>query len=353
MEISVCDTANLKKPICKVRVEKEKAGRGHFDSGSRIAEAYARTPPPAEIFKRCSLRATFFIIFAPNKVPYMAWILRPVVLFVLIAGIAQQAQAQSDSTLPSRKEKIYNVNWKVELPVGVAALCISPFGFQALDRTSMFDKEDALALNPADINAFDRPGAFTDPAKFTISQHRSDLFLNISVLSPLVLALDKRVRKDWLDLISMYLVAHTFDNAVYFAAAFPIRRARPYIYNPEVPLDAKVGIAKSNSFFSGHVSFAATSTFFLAKVYTDYHGIKGWKRVGLFAAAAVPPSLVGVYRMRAGKHFRTDVLTGLLVGGASGILVPELHRNLRKHKQLSLSPYYSGEGSGVAVTIKL
>ncbi|MRG45734.1 hypothetical protein GFS24_11445 [Chitinophaga sp. SYP-B3965] len=42
LEISICDTANLKKPICKVRVDREKGGKGQFDSGMRIGDAYAK-----------------------------------------------------------------------------------------------------------------------------------------------------------------------------------------------------------------------------------------------------------------------------------------------------------------------
>lgn len=42
LEISICDTANLKKPICKVRVDREKGGKGQFDTGMRIGDAYAK-----------------------------------------------------------------------------------------------------------------------------------------------------------------------------------------------------------------------------------------------------------------------------------------------------------------------
>lgn len=42
MEIAICDTADLKKPVCKIRMEKEKGGKEQFDTGVRIGEAYAR-----------------------------------------------------------------------------------------------------------------------------------------------------------------------------------------------------------------------------------------------------------------------------------------------------------------------
>ncbi|WP_343702118.1 phosphatase PAP2 family protein [Chitinophaga sp.] len=269
------------------------------------------------------------------------------ILFFLFLCAGKAACAQSDTG------KIYSVNWKYELPIPVAALTASYFGFQALDRTSAYKPEDLNGLNPDRINRFDRPVAFNNPALFKSAQKSSDLFLNISILSPVALMLDRRIRKDWLDLLSMYLVSHAVDNAIYFGAAFPIRRTRPYVYNPQVAEEEKVGIAKSNSFFSGHVSFAATSTFFLAKVYTDYHQIKGLKRVAIYSAAAVPPALVGFYRVRAGKHFRTDVILGFLIGASTGIVVPELHRRIRKNERLSISPFYGQEGSGLSLHVKI
>ncbi len=262
------------------------------------------------------------------------------------------SHAQLDSLRPDNK--VYKVDLKYELPGSLLFMTASYFGFRELDRVATFDESDVLKLNPQNINGFDRSAAFYNPAGFDKAQAHSDLFLNISIASPVLLALDGKIRKDWLDLVTMYLVTHAADNIVYFATAFPIRRARPLTYNPEVPMAVKVGEARSNSFFSGHVSFSATSTFFLVKVLTDYHHIKGWQRIALYTAAAVPPGLVGYYRMRAGKHFKTDVMLGMLVGASSGILIPELHRKLKKNKSLALQPYFSpiDGASGLSLSLK-
>jgi membrane-associated phospholipid phosphatase len=255
------------------------------------------------------------------------------------------AHGQLDSLPPDTK--VYKVDLKYELPGSLLFMTASYFGFRELDRVATFDESDVLKLNPQNINSFDRSAAFYNPANFDKAQSQSDLFLNISIASPVLLALDGRIRKDWLDLVTMYLVTHAADNIVYFATAFPIRRARPLTYNPEVPMAVKTGEARSNSFFSGHVSFSATSTFFLAKVFTDYHHIKGWKRIALYTVATIPPGLVGYYRMRAGKHFKTDVMLGMVVGASSGILIPELHRKLKKNKHLAMQPYFSPvDGAG-------
>lgn len=264
-----------------------------------------------------------------------------------------QAIAQTD-TLPEKKhrEKIYKMHLKYELTGSAGLVVASYYGFRALDRTATMTADEVAKLNVNHINSFDRSIVNMNPAGFEKAQSRSDFFLNFSIASPVLLMIDKRMRKDWLDLLTLYMVSHAADNAIYFGAAFAVRRARPFTYNPDIPMDQRTGEAKNNSFFSGHVSFAATSTFFLAKVLTDYHHIKGWQRLAIFGVAAVPPAMVGYYRMRSARHFKTDVLLGLLVGGTSGIAIPELHRITKKHDKVSMSPYFSPDGaSGLTFNI--
>ncbi len=265
-----------------------------------------------------------------------------ITLWVCLA--TYQCYSQSDSLVHT---PIYAVKPRYELTAGVGLTVVSFFGFRQLDRVANMDKEAVLALNPNDLNSFDRPIAFYNPANFAQAQKNSDLFLNLSIASPLLLMADKNIRKDWLDLLSMYMMTHAVDNALYFGAAYSIRRPRPLTYNTALSIEERTGDAKSNSFFSGHVSFSTTATFFLAKVYTDYHHIKGWKRIGIFSLAAIPPALVGYYRTEAGKHFKTDVLTGFAIGAISGILVPAWHKRLQQHKRISLQPMYAPAFGGV------
>lgn len=279
-------------------------------------------------------------------------------LLFVTSSIAQSASTSASPVLTDTSagklvDKVYHVQVKYELPAAALFIVGSSFGFKELDKVSEYTASDVVNLNPNDVNGFDRSVIFKDPSGYQRAHERSDMFLNASILSPLILALDKNIRRDWLSLATLYLVTHAVDNTLYFGLAYPIRRARPLTYNTALPVEERVGLAKSNSFFSGHVSFSATSTFFLVKVYTDYHQIKGWRRLLLYGAASVPPALVGYFRMEAGRHFKTDVLTGFVIGAASGILVPELHRNKKKDKGVSLSPFYSPQSSGFTMTVPL
>jgi membrane-associated phospholipid phosphatase len=90
----------------------------------------------------------------------------------------------------------------------------------------------------------------------------------------------------------------------------------------------------------------------MAKVMSDYHPELGNKKYWLYAAALVPPAFVGIYRIKALKHFPTDVIMGTAVGAAVGILIPHFHKlAMRKNKDLSVVPFAGGY-SGLAFSYK-
>ena len=51
-----------------------------------------------------------------------------------------------------------------------------------------------------------------------------------------------------------------------------------------------------------------------------------WRHWDTLTLATTASTLVSVYRVRAGKHFPTDVLAGTFAGAGIGIVVPHLHR---------------------------
>jgi len=89
---------------------------------------------------------------------------------------------------------------------------------------------------------------------------------------------------------------------------------------------------------SGHASTTAAFSFFTAQVLTDLH--PNWKnKYIIWATAASIPAAISFLRMRAGKHFATDVITGYLAGATIGYLVPMLHR---KESNLKASLSFNG-----------
>jgi len=290
--------------------------------------------------------------------------MRHTVVMLFCLFVTGSITAQTDSIAPPKDNlakdamlpgKVYRMHPKYQLPAAGVTIILSTMSFHALDENARMSAADVMKLNVNDINAFDRPTALRDPSGFANAVGKGQFFLNFSLVSPVVLALDKHMRKDWMDLLTLYLASQAVDNMVYFAAIATVRRPRPLAYNTLLSIDERTGIGMSKSFFSGHVSFSATATFFAVKAYTDYHHIKGWPRLLLYSAAAVPPILVGYFRVESGRHFKTDAITGFISGAASGILVPELFRNKNKEKKnhVSLTPYYMQDGGGVSMTVKL
>ena len=111
-------------------------------------------------------------------------------------------------------------------------------------------------------------------------------------------------------------------------------------------------MGSTDSFFSGHTSTTAAASFFMAKVYTDLHPETEGKKWLFYVAALAPPAVVGYFRYKALKHFPTDVLTGIAVGAASGVLIPHLHKKKEgKNKNLTVIPY-AGISSGLLVQYK-
>ena len=130
-----------------------------------------------------------------------------------------------------------------------------------------------------------------------------------------------------------------------------VSRFRPYAYNPNVEMGTRRGGGARNSFPAGHPGLVATSTFFMAKVYSDYHPEMRNKWI-LYTAAGGAALATGILRVKAGQHFPTDVATGIPIGVLSGLLVPHFHKN-SNFKNLTLLPYRVEGANGMTAIISL
>ena len=240
--------------------------------------------------------------------------------------------------LPPDTSSVYRVKRIVEIPVTAALFAGYQLGLNQVYNKPALDSVEISMLDPNDIWKFDRRATMQD-AGFRQQAHKiSDNVMKASVVMPFLLLLDRQIRKDWLDFVILYGQAHSVSGLSYVISTAVYDRNRPYVYSNEIPIDDKMGTGTRNSFFSGHTSTAAVSTFFMAKVLSDYHPELGHKKYLLFAAALVPPAIVGYYRYKAMKHYPTDVFMGLAVGAAAGILVPHLHKSGKKTRNLSVVP---------------
>jgi membrane-associated phospholipid phosphatase len=248
------------------------------------------------------------------------------------------------------------LNHKIEIPVTLGIFAANAMGLYVLLDKTPLSSSQVYSLDKKDIWFFDRNAveqtySSTTYDKATIA---SDWGLYISVFLPGLLFLDKKLKKDMSNILLLYLETQAINISLYtWGGIMYTKRIRPNAYYPEATLDENFsnhGI--KDSFFSGHVSTAATASFFMAKVYIDYHPeIKRMKWL-LYTSALVPPAYVGYHRYKALKHFPTDIITGLVLGAATGILVPELHKvKFIKKQNLSLVPF-TGKITGMSIQLK-
>lgn len=105
-----------------------------------------------------------------------------------------------------------------------------------------------------------------------------------------------------------------------------VRRPRPYMYNSDVPTGAHDSGEDYVSFWSGHTANTAAITFSCASMVQRSDASPGAK-TATWIGAALAPAAMGYLRVRSGRHFPTDVLTGYAVGALVGLAVPYFHRS--------------------------
>lgn len=256
-------------------------------------------------------------------------------IFILIFLFQHNSFAQS---VKDEKLTVYSYNHALETPLTVGMFYGAYLGFDQLKKKDRLDLSTINSLNVNDVWFFDRIALKQDPS-FRLSAHKiSDWGLNISIALPGLLALDKNIRSEWLDLLFIYLETQAITNMNY-AWGLPqwTHRIRPMIYYDEVTMEEKLDSGTTDSFFSGHIANTAAASFFMAKVYCDFHPELGKKKWLIYGAAMIPPAFVGYLRYRALKHYPTDLLIGAFIGASLGILIPELHRNKEK-KNVNVMP---------------
>lgn len=206
---------------------------------------------------------------------------------------------------------------------------------------------ELAALNPDAANSIDRWALKLDPTKREMNYQRSDIVLPICVISAAALGFDKQIRKDWLRIFFMYYETHAITFSLYnfspFGPAFQ-NKIRPYSYYDEFHAAERQTGNQRNSLYSGHTASAAAATFFMAKVYSDYHPELGKKRYLLYAAASVPALYEGYLRMKALAHFPSDILVGFIIGATAGVAVPELHKYRDRRLHIGMVPTPAGPG---------
>jgi membrane-associated phospholipid phosphatase len=282
---------------------------------------------------------------------------RILTLILLVSMFSSNCYSQYTDSPEKKSEKdksehMYNIKPWIDIPATVVFAGFSMYGFKVIYGRDSISAATVLSLNKNDVNSFDRSSTdnYSEKAKNT-----SDLFFYGSMPLPLLLYLDKNVRKDGLRVGLLYVEALGITGVFYTGSAMIANRYRPITYNPNVPMSVRTSGGNKNSFPGGHPALVATSTFFMAKVYADYHPNMKFKWV-LYTVAGGLTATTAYLRYKAGYHFKTDLIAGVAFGTLSGILVPHFHKNKSRSKnmaKLSIFPNYQNNSTGFTAYYKL
>jgi membrane-associated phospholipid phosphatase len=251
---------------------------------------------------------------------------------------------------PERTGPVYKMKVLPDLPLIAAGTAFSLYGFSKIYNKDNSTDAQILALRQSNVSSFDK-GALDNYSQK--ADKASDMFFYSSIPTPLLLMVfDKKIRKDAGKIALLYWETLAMTGIYYTGTPMLVDRYRPFAYNPNVPIeDRKSGNAK-NSFIGGHPALVGTCTFFMAKIYSDYHPESNAKWV-FYTIATGATTATALLRYKAGKHFPSDLLVGSIMGPLTGILVPHFHKNkLFKNKNLTVRPF-TGESHGLLLVYKM
>ena len=263
-----------------------------------------------------------------------------------VATVTNNSLPLTPSSLERDKKRVYKLKPAIDVPLTALGSAWTLYAFSKIYDRDPSSVEKIESLNTSSIPRFDRWAADIYSEK---AADASDLFFYGSMPLPvLMILIDGKMRKDAGKLAFLYLEALSVTGVIYSGSSYLTSRYRPYAYNPEAPMDLRTRGGAKNSFFAGHVALVGTSTFFMAKVFSDYHPDSKIKWLP-YTFASVATGATAYLRHRGGRHFPSDILIGTALGPLVGILIPHFHKNkLFEKSGLSITPF-TGKYHGLSI----
>lgn len=207
----------------------------------------------------------------------------------------------------------------------------------------------AARCDPTTLSTFDRYAVGKNSLGWAMF---SDIELFGALMIPvLYLGLESVVlptRTPWRDFFTDLLVvaeSMALNASLTTILKFSFRRPRPGRY---LEVDPSSAFDDELSLPSGHVSqITAALTAFTTTVFLRHP--ESSLRYVVLATSMVLSGLSALARVEAGKHFPTDVITGVVVGAFSGFVVPYLHR--RKSPILPAASFNPANGGSATIGI--
>ncbi len=288
---------------------------------------------------------------------YILYFLPYLLAFNLVTnGLAQSSKKDDSCALCKDGEHLnenpYKINFHSEIPYIIAGGASLTYGIlmQSTSTTKPFTVDELNQLDRQDVNSFDRPATYNwDPE----AQKTSDLLRTAVVILPIIFLTNHHTRTDFGALLVMGLEVGAITYGITTGVKYTFNRSRPLAYNDNVPLSERTNSNARLSYFSGHASFTAAFSFYVAKVMNDYHpNMKSGYKIAIWSFAVTIPIVTGYLRVEGGRHFPTDTISGVAFGAVVGWLIPELHKKRDLSEKLSISPSFNSGSKGLYISYK-
>ncbi len=177
------------------------------------------------------------------------------------------------------------------------------------------------SIDPAAIDPFDKIAVFRYSKVLDVS---STVLQYSTVALPLLLGLWGSPAQD-ATVALLYLEALSYAYAAKNLLKYFFPRYRPYLYADGAPGAGPSTKERIDSFPSGHSTIAFTAASFGVAAFWTYFPRSPYLLPFALASFGLA-TLTASFRVLAGMHFITDVVTGALLGMSIGYLVPLVHK---------------------------
>ena len=172
----------------------------------------------------------------------------------------------------------------------------------------------------SEINPIDRLG-------YTVNDQRAadqaDFGLYGGPALPLLLSFDKRTRQHYPLILTLWLETMLLTFSLSSLIKNTANRPRPYVYNADWIPDQVLTRRDRAAFLSGHAANATAGAVLFAGLLEAYD--RPLARYGRVLAVGVA-GLTAFLRVKAAKHWPTDALAGILLGGGVAGAIMRIHR---------------------------
>ncbi|MGE4290139.1 MAG: phosphatase PAP2 family protein [Salinivirgaceae bacterium] len=220
----------------------------------------------------------------------------------------------------------YKTGDYVLLPVGVG---LSLYNLTHNNPAKLLSDAEIQNLSASSVNRFDRLATtYWNPG----ADRFSDVLTLGFVSAPALLLIPSVKNREYRQAAILGLMYAEVVLLTYGLTEFTKNRdlrIRPYMYNSGLSLNEKQDLAATGdarrSFYSLHAALVFGTAVFASKTVIDWYGWNSRTRWVVAGTGCVALS-VSALRFYSGQHFPTDIVTGALVGGLIGYVVPLMHK---------------------------